>query len=107
MEAKEFAVRGMSPDSCTEFGTDGPHELRVSLAPCSLQSSPGPARGAGVDLQFTQAWPPCGAKQVWHWYLETTRAGAGPVKCGVALEIIKGLPEVPQAHGSSGTVWYK
>lgn len=33
MEAEEFAVQGMSPDSCTEFGTEGPHELRVSLSP--------------------------------------------------------------------------
>lgn len=29
------------------------------------------------------------------------------MKRGVALNIIKGLPEVPQAHGNSGAVWYK
>lgn len=54
METVKFAVREMSPESCTEFGTDGSHELWVSFMLCSLHSCPGPDRDAGVDLHFSQ-----------------------------------------------------
>lgn len=49
-----FAVWKVSPDSCPEFGTDGLHELRSHSTLCSLQSCPGPAGCAGLDLQFNQ-----------------------------------------------------
>lgn len=54
METVKFAVWEMSPDACTEFGTDGSHELQVSFTLCSLHSYPRPDRGAGVDLHFSQ-----------------------------------------------------
>lgn len=71
-------------------------------APCSLRSCPGPGRGGGFDLQLATCWPPRRAGRVWPQYLEATRAGSGPVKCRVALEISKWHLEVPQTHGSSG-----
>lgn len=78
MEAEEFAVREMSPDSCAEFGTDGLHELLVSLALCSLQSCPGPARGAGVDLQvirlLTALWGQTSLALVFEGYQSRTWA---------------------------------
>lgn len=76
MEAEEFAVQEMSPDSCSGFGTDGSPELR---ALCSLQSCPGSAgRGAGVDLQFSQLlttlWGQTGLALVFGGYQSRTWA---------------------------------
>lgn len=78
MEAEEFAVWKMSPDSCTEFGTNGPHELQSHSTLCSLQSCPGSARRAGVDLQFSQLlttqWDQTSLELIFGGYQSRTQA---------------------------------